>query len=308
MNISRLKAIIIILIIVLVIGCDDSDTDTEVSRSPYMGGSKGIIAEFYDMGIYNEQSKINEIYEDESFPIEILLKNKGEYDVGSGDVEVTLKGIYLPSFSGIVDDGQLENDDEIEGVDEDNEDGGEETLDFTPGTDDAEYEVDFSGASVDLDLFAEVVFDYKTFVTVKKVCFKEDLQDDSICEVSESKKVFSSGAPIQANNAEESTAGSAKIAVEIDVENVGGGDVAIPNEDFDNRHDMFAFEPSKDKWECRSSGKLNEGRFDSAGKAKIICKLTEPLEEDELYTEDLELEIEYKYKYLIQESVRIKEE
>lgn len=305
----KIAICLIIISILMLSGCKKTDTSGEIADSPYMEGTKGVVAEFMDMGIFNEDTKINEIYDDESFPIEIILKNKGEYDIEPGDVTVTLKGIYLGSFSGITSNGVLSNENLIEKISEINEDGSEDTLDFTPGTEDAKYITAFSGSSVDLDVFAEIVFNYKTETTIKKICFKEDLQDDSICEVSETKKVFSSGAPIQIRSAKETTAGSAKIAVELKIENVGGGDVAKIADSFDKRYNKFSFVSSDEgKWECRSGGKLNEGRFDSAGIAKISCKLKEPMAEDTLYTEDLDLTIDYKYRYLIQESIRIKKE
>lgn len=307
---KKMKIILISLVILVVLlsGCKEGEVQ-EVSKSPYVGGTKGIVAEFMDMGIFNEDTKINEIYEDETFPIEVLINNKGETEINPGDVTVTLKGIYLGSFSGIVPQGELTNTETIDFVSEINEEGGEEVMDFTPGTVDAAYISQFSGASVDFDVFAEVVFKYKTEATAKRICFKEDLQDESICDVTEGKDVFSSAAPIQVNHAKEATAGSAKIAVEFEVENVAGGDVALIGEAFDTRYNKFAFTSSDDnKWECRASGKLNEGRFDSAGKAKVICKLKEVMPEGTLYTEDLSLTIQYKYRYLIQESVRIKKE
>ena len=308
-----MKKVLAILIIIIALGilpgCKKTDTSGEIAESPYIGGSKGIVAEFMDMGIYNDETGINEIYEDESFPIEIFINNKGEHDIGPGDVTVTLKGIYLGSFDGITSSGILDNEEDIEKISEYNKEGGEETLDFTPGDDDAQYITGFSGSSVDLDVFAEITYEYKTEATIKKICFKEDLQDESICEVNEIKEVFASAAPIQIRSAKEMTAGSAKIAVEIDVENVGAGDVALITGEFDRRYNKFSFLPSDEgKWECRSSGKLNEGRFDSAGKATISCKLKESMPEDTLYTEDLQLTLKYKYRYLIQESVRIKKE
>ena len=304
----KIMLISLVLLAMLLSGCKEGEIQ-EVSKSPYVGGTKGIVTEFMDMGIFNEDTKINEIYSDETFPIEVLIKNQGETDINPGDVTVTLKGIYLGSFSGIVPQGELTNKETVDKVSEINREGGEEIMDFTPGTADAAYTSQFSGASVDFDVFAEVVFKYKTEATAKKICFKEDLQDEAICDVLGAKAVFSSGAPIQVNDAKETTAGSAKIAVEFEVENVAGGDVALIGEAFDTRYSKFAFTSSNDnKWECKSTGKLNEGRFDSAGKAKIICKLKEAMSEGTLYTEDLSLTIQYKYRYLIQESVRIKKE
>jgi len=292
---------------VVLAGCEKKEAAPPTKdASPYIGGTKGLVAEFLDMGIYNDESKMNEIFEGETFPIEILLRNKGEEDLQAGDVKVKIKGISLSDFSGIVSNGVLWNVDMIEKISEVNEVGGEETLDFTPGTDDAKYLIPLAGSSYDVDVFAEVVYNYKTHSSVPKVCFKEDLTDPSICEVDEVKEVFSSAAPIQVLSAEEKRAGTGKIAVEFKIENVGGGDVTTPDEDFNSRYDQLSFESSDPTiWECKSGGKLNAARLDTEGKAVILCKLINPMAEDTLYTKQLDLTLSYQYRVLIQEAVRV---
>jgi hypothetical protein len=288
-------------------GCGPTEqpTTTTSDASPYIGGSKGVVAEFLDMGIYSDESKINEIFEEETFPIEIVLKNKGEHDVSAGDVSVKIKGINLADFSGIVSGGSLQNSDIIEKISDVNSLGGEETLDFTPGSDDAEYLVSLVGSSYDVNVYADIVYNYNTYASVPKVCFKEDLTETSVCEVDEIKSVFSSGAPIQVKSAEEKRAGTGKIAVEFKVENLGEGEVAVPGEDF-GRYDQLAFVSSDpNEWECRSGGSINKARLDSDGKATIICKLKDPMAEDTLYTKQLDLTLSYQYKTLIQESIRV---
>jgi hypothetical protein len=302
------KWLSLILIIGLVlVGCAPAEQPTTKTseKSPYIGGSKGIVAEFLDMGIYSDESKINEIFEGETFPIEIILKNKGEHDVAAGDVEIKIKGINLADFSGIVSGGVLQNVNVIEKISDVNELGGEETLDFTPGSEDAKYLVNLVGSSYDVNVYADVVYDYRTYASVPKVCFKEDLTDTSVCEVDEVKDVFSSGAPIQVKSAEEKRAGTGKIAVEFKIENVGDGDVAVPGEEF-GRYNQLAFESSDpNDWECRAGGSIDRARLDSDGKATIICKLKDPMAEDTLYTKQLDLTLSYQYKNLIQESIRV---
>lgn len=303
------KWFVLMLIMVIVLaGCSGKKDVTPATKesSPYIGGTKGLVAEFLDMGIYNDGSKMNEIFEGESFPIEIILRNKGEEDLQPGDVTIKIKGISLDDFSGIVTNGLLQNADMIEKVSDVNELGGEETLDFTPETEDAKYLIELAGSSYDVDVFAEVVYNYKTHSSVPKVCFKEDFTDQSICEVDEIKQAFSSAAPIQVTGAEEKRAGTGKIAVEFKIENVGGGDVSAPDEDFNSRYDQLAFESSDPVvWECKSGGRVNSARLDNEGKAIVLCKLKEPMEEGTLYTKQLDLTLSYQYKELIQEAVRV---
>lgn len=299
--------VLLLIITVVLAGCGKKEkAPTTKEASPYMGGAKGLVAEFLEMGIYNDESKMNEIFEGESFPIEIILRNKGEEDLKPGDVTVKIKGISLSDFSGIVSGGVLQNVGMVEKISDVNELGGEETLDFTPGTEDAKYLVSLAGSSYDVDVFAEVVYNYKTHSSVPKVCFKEDFTDPSICEIDEVKDVFSSGAPIQVKSAEEKRAGTGKIAIEFKIENVGGGDVAIPNEDFNSRYDQLAFESSDPGvWECKSGGRVNSARLDNEGKAIILCKLINPMAEDTLYTKQLDLTLSYQYRTLMQEAVRV---
>ncbi|MBW2979950.1 hypothetical protein KY360_00855 [Candidatus Woesearchaeota archaeon] len=302
------KWFVLLLIMGLVLAGCEGEEQAPVTKevSPYIGGTKGLVTEFLDMGIYNDESRMNEIFEGESFPIEILLRNKGEEDLRPGDVVVRIKGISLTDFSGIVAGGILQNTEAIERVSDVNNMGGEDTLDFTPGAEDARYLVKLASYGYDVDVFAEVVYNYKTHSSVPKVCFKEDLMDPSICEVDEVKDVFSSAAPIQVISAEEKRAGTGKIAVEFKIENVGGGDVTMPGEDFNSRYDQLIFESSDpDEWECKSGGKLNAARLDNEGKATVICKLRAEMAEDTLYTKQLDLTLMYKYRTLIQESVRV---
>lgn len=306
------KAIVVFLIIGLFVfsSCkDNGGGDVTAPESPYIGGEKGITAEFEEMGIYNEKTNTYEIYEGETFPIEITLKNKGEYDIEIGEVTAQLIGINLADFSGIVSNGVLSNTGSIEKISETNDEGGEETLDFSSGSEDAKYLINLTGSSYDISVFARVAYHYKTFAAVPKVCFKEDLTEDSICDVEEKKTVYSSAAPIQVKSAEEKKAGTGKIAVEFLIENVGSGDITTPGSEFDDRYDQLSFSVNEaDKWECKSSGRENTARLDSDGKAKILCRLKTPMAENTLYTKELDLTLDYKYRELIHKQIRIKEQ
>lgn len=300
-------AIVLMVLTVVLAGCAQ-DNDIETPGSPYLGGTQGIVPNFEEMGIFNENTNTDEIFENETFPIEVTLKNKGEYEVQPGQATVTLLGVDLSDFSGIPD-GELSNTESVEKVSEFNEEGGETTLDFTSGEMDAKYLLPLVGSTYDVSVFGKVVYYYETYAAVPKVCFKEDLKDDSICDIEESKEVFSSGAPIQVSSAIEKTAGTGKIAVEFEIENVGSGDVTTPTKEFDTRFDQLAFEPGDaNTWECSAAGKINEARLDTDGKATIRCRLKEAMADNTLFTKELDLTLKYKYKEIIHEQVRIKKE
>jgi hypothetical protein len=304
------KLLSFILLLGLVIaGCEEGTTETS-SVSPFIEGSKGIVAEFQDMGIRNTETGLNEIFEGETFPIEVVLKNKGEYEVAVTEATVSLMGINLADFDNIDADGIIESTALIEKISEFNEEGGQITLDFTIGVEDAKYKLPLTGSSYTIDLFASVEYSYETDVAVPKVCYKGDPNDPSVCEVEEVKDVFSSAAPVQIQTAEEKRAGAGLIAVILEVENVGSGKVAKSGGVFDSRYDEFSFEvvaSDAANWECKSGGKVNEGRFDSSGKATIRCLLKTPIVATDVYTKPLVMTLKYKYKDIIQDSVLIQE-
>jgi hypothetical protein len=297
---AKLFLLITALALALLMGCGPAE-DTVPSVSPYIGGSQGIVVNFEDFGVVEEG--IATIYEGETFPVEITLKNKGEEDVEAGALQITLKGISLADFEGLT--SPKTNEDLLEKVSEFNLQGGEDTVDMG----DARYLPEILTSFYLVDVFAEVVYPYKTHVAVPKVCFKEDLLDPSVCTVDEAKEVFSSGSPIKVTKVEEKRAGTGLIALEYQVENVGGGQVTKPGEVFDRRYGQieYSVDPGSrpEDWECKSGGMENEARL-ADGRAVIRCKLKDALAEDTLYTKEIDITLSYDYKQLIQQSVKIK--
>tara|TARA_B100000315_G_scaffold235636_1_gene250738 strand:- start:943 stop:1902 length:960 start_codon:yes stop_codon:yes gene_type:complete len=297
-----------VIFLLLIVGCDKANQETLVGDSPYAGGTKGLVAEFEEMGFFNEESGMEEIFWDETFPIEVVLKNKGEEAIPVDGVKVTLLGLNLGDFENIGSSGSLLNREIIEEVSEFNEEGGEIMLDFTSGTNDANYTIVFPGTSYDISIFANIEYDYQTHSSVPKVCFKGNLKDPSVCKVDETKDVFSSAAPIQVKSVEEKRAGTGKVALEFQIENVGAGKVTKKGEAFDPRFDRLSYTISDtDNWDCRTGGRANEARLDEEGKATVICRWKgTPLTEDDIYTKQVDLTLNYKYKEIIQKQIRIK--
>ena len=282
----------------IVVGCG-SEEATQAKTGAFLGGSEGVKAEFQPFGV--EEEGVFTIFDSETFPIEVTVHNKGEYEIVPSDITVKLLGPSQEEFSGIAN-WELKNADTIEKISELVQAGGEETLSF--GAD-----VAYTGKTkgfIDREWFANIDYNYKTSLIIPEVCLKEDLTDDRVCEVKGTKDFFVSGAPITVKAVEESTAGKGIMALKIQVENVGTGKkVTKPGEDFGVR-DKFAFNIDDAAWECKSGGKVNEGRL-VEGKAEVVCKLKKALAEDALSTKQVQLDLFYKYREIIQETLRIKE-
>lgn len=300
----------VIIALLALAGCTDGQKDEpQPAKSPFRGGEKGIIGEFRDFGIM-DKSDIEEIFSTESFPIEIVLKNKGEHDINPGDVRVSLTGINLADFSGIPN-RQISNEHEIERISDVSDEGGEEVIDFTPGEDNARYSPQILGNNVDITVVGNIVSRYKTFATVPKVCFKGDLKDKSFCEVDQDKTVFSSSAPIQVKRVRERPSGTGLITLEFFVENVGQGKVTKHGTEFDARIHTLEFEISEpEKWDCSGRGKISELRLDGEGKGSIVCRLKDEakLAKEDLFTKEVALTLDYDYKDTIVKQLRIKKE
>jgi hypothetical protein len=287
----------------LILAACDKDSDLPTGDSVFEGGTQGLTARFEPFGV--EENGIFTIFDTEKFPIEIVLENRGEEDILPGEAEITLKGINTNDFTGI-SGKKLPNSELIEGISEFNTEGDEEIVDFTPG-EGAKYKFDVTGF-FQPDIFATFDYNYKTHLIIPKVCFKEDLQDNSVCDVQGSKKFFVSAAPITVEKVEQDVAGRGIVVLIITTKNVGGGKVTLPNAQFDSRFDQLSFtiETNPQDWDCRSAGRTNEARLIN-GKAVVTCKLNQQLEEDELFTKQIELTFNYRYRSVIEESVRIKE-
>ncbi len=297
MRFKHITALLLITALFLV-GCTTTTEPTTGNRGAYLGGTEGLSAEFEPFGV--EESGKYTIFDTETFPIEVTVRNKGEYELQVGDVRVELIGPATSEISGIPT-YVLNNQDIIDKVSELVPEGGEEIISFSG---DAKFNTPTSGV-IERNWFANVEYNYQTEVIIPEVCLKEDLTDDRVCEVAENKEFFVSGAPITIRNVEESTAGRGIMALKIAVANVGNGEVTKPGTEFGVR-DTLAYTIDDPDWECKSSGQVNEARLIN-GAAEIICRLKQPLAPDTLSTKQVKLTLNYVYRDLIQETLVIKE-
>ena len=299
MKLSK-KAIIVpmlILSLLFLTACQKEAAQT--IRGAYLGGTSGVVPVFEAFGV--EESGVYSIFDEETFPLEVTIRNKGEYELKAGEVKVRLLGPSQEEFSGIPS-WDLSNQEVIEAISELIPDGGENTFTFSS---DAKYNKDVTGV-IDREWFANVEYRYNTYLVVPEVCLKEDLNDDRVCDVKEAKQFSVSGAPITVKSVEEETAGKGIVALKIKVSNAGTGKVTLPNEDFSVRNTL-SYALDDPAWECKSGGKVGEARLDELGQAEIVCKLNGALAAGHISTKQVKLTLDYKYRDLIQETLRIKQ-
>jgi hypothetical protein len=288
---------ILMISLLFLVSCGTEDADSGAGSGAFIGGAQGVVAVFEPFGVVEDN--IYTLFDTETFPIEITVANKGEYEIQNGDVTIELKGPSL-DFAGIP--SLSKSNAGIIGTVSDLLPGGEEeTITFAT---DATYNQEVNGY-IDREWFANIEYNYETYLIMPEVCLKGDLKDDRICEVNGAKTYFVSGAPITITAVEESTAGKGIMALKITVQDQGTGKVTLPNEDFGTQ-EKIAYSIDDSSWECKQGGKLNEARL-IEGQADIICKLKTALGEDDLATKQLKLTLNYKYRDIIQETIRVKE-
>jgi len=282
----------------LVVSCGEQAAQTS-GGGAFFGGTQGIIGEFEDFGVL--EGGISTVFDTEGFPIQITLKNKGEYKIQSGDVSVKLMGPAKEEFSGI-SSWELKNKGQIETVSDLLPEGGEEMVDFAT---DAKYAKPVSGL-LERDWFASVEYKYQTYLVMPSICLKEDLADTRVCNVKESKAFEVSGAPIIVTSVEEETAGQGIMALKIGIQNVAGGQVAKLGEGFSANQDKLTYTIDDAGWECRSGGRVGEAKLID-GKADLLCKTKNPLAKGILATKQLRMTFDYQYRLLAQAKMGIKQ-
>ncbi len=296
---KKILPIIIITAMFLLVGCNTEQAPTTQESKVFLGGTEGVTAKFDDFGVTEEG--VFSLFDSETFSIDVVIQNKGEYEIQPGEVTLKLLGPAKDEFTGIKV-WELKKKEIIDKKSTLVPTGGEENLPFA---EEAKYNGKVVGL-LDRIWFANIEYRYNTNLILPEICLKEDLTDKRICEPTEAKTFHVSGAPVTVTAVEESTAGKGVMALKISVSKSGSGKLTLPGTDFSVNNEKIAYTIDDPAWECKSGGKVNEARL-IEGKADIVCKLKAPLAKDTLSTKKLGLVLDYKYRDIIQETLRIKE-
>lgn len=298
---NKIISVLVIFSLIFLVGCGEGKEKQDIGGA-FIGGTQGMVASFEPLSILEDG--VFTIFDTDDFPIEIVLKNKGEQEIDVGKATLKLLGPPPTAFDNIPE-WTLKNTAKIEKISEFNLEGGEEIISFTPVTRGI-YKEKVTGFT-DITWNLEFSYDYKTHLIIDDVCFKGDVTNPKICEVKEAKKVSVSAAPIIVSAVAEDAGGKGIILLKIDINDAGQGEATIIGKEFDRRFDQVSFtidEP--EKWKCTSGGREGEARLID-GKAQIICRLNTPLGENELYVKPVRLTMDYTYKELLTENMRVKE-
>lgn len=305
MKISYVLAIILIMVFAMGATCSRSQAKDTV-EAPFNGGIEGIVAEFWEIGSVSDTGPDNQVWEDESFPVQVRVMNKGEYTVPAHSVEMEIQGISPNDFTGI--DFSKDNDEEIEAVSEFLPDGGEIYEDFG----EAHYN-NLVGTHYDASIKFEFTYPYETYINIPKVCYKEDIKDNTFCDVDETKQAFASGGPFAVGTVRERYIGKGKILLEIPIRNVQKGKAkAYKNDEYETRYDQVAFNVEDPDWECQSRGNPSVARItrpegEPGNEEAVIRCINDQLEEGALYQKSITLTLSYYYQDWITQTVRIRE-
>ncbi len=286
----------LIALILFIAGCGTTGQTAEAVMSPYYGGTQGLVAYF--------QMDTNEIYEDESFPLVVILENRGEYTLLSNEVYMAIRGISPADFSGI--SFETSNDEEIEKVSQFLPEGDMEIFNFG----DLKYD-GLTGTFYDANILLEYTYPYVTYISVPRVCFKEDIKDERYCDIYGTKQAFASAGPIQVATVTQRPAGAGRIYLEIPVYNAEAGRAkAYVNDEFSNLYDEVAFEIATDGMSCTAKGDpaiARMSRITTPGEQVVIRCRSDELDPDALYTKQVDLVLSYYYQDYVSEVVRINE-
>jgi hypothetical protein len=304
MRFAYVLAILIILIFSMGASCTSNQVQSV--EAPFHGGIEGLVMQFQQIGSVSDTGAKNEVWEDESWPLEVELDNKGEYTLPAHSVELEIKGISKSDFTGI--DFETDNPNEIDKVSDFMPDGGVDYVDFG----NAKY-TNLVGTYYDANIFVYATYPYETYINIPQVCYKENIRDTTVCDVDATKDAFASGGPMQVGSVRESYIGKGKIMLEIPIKNVQKGKAkAYKNDEFEPNFDQFAFQVNDPDWECSARGNYNVGRIthpngEPENEEVVIRCIDDNLEGGALYTKAVTLTLSYYYQDWVQQTVRIRE-
>lgn len=211
--------ILFTLSIFLLVGCQNDGNDTGgSSTNPFLSGTTGFRIDFAP------GAPPDEVFDggDFKFDVEVKIENAGEHDVNAEDIIVKLDGISPNEFgktqSEFVMNGINEN---LRGAEKDSASGNRIEGDVSYVTfEDLNYEGEIVGASLTRPILATVCYEYATKAT-SSICILDDLTDDDseVCTVDQTKKSYSSSAPVGVTSFLERQAGKDKVEFQFVIEN-----------------------------------------------------------------------------------------
>ena len=213
------------VILLFIAGCEGDDGGTTtggVPRDPFLGGTDGLEIEF------EEGAPPDEVTDAGEYPFQavVILKNVGEYGIKEKNAKVNLIGFSPTDFDSEFSKLKVVVADALTARQRDSEGNIIEPVEVFvtfPTTGEFNFKNPIAG-NTPFIFRADVCYKYQTKV-VSEICILKNVGDDAICDPSESKKVFSSGSPLQITSFQQIAGGTGKVRFSFDIVHSGSGDI-----------------------------------------------------------------------------------
>ena len=204
---------IFLILLLILVGCTTKPPET---GGTFIGGTNGVSIEFVNLA---PPSQFNQ---NDTVTVKVLLKNKGETKVATGNAKVRIFGINADNF-GLTPNYRI-NLGPLEGQGEFTKEGGEQEINLGS----IKYKLQIINSET-FTLRSRLCYPYQT-KAITDVCVKSALSQESgeqVCTLDGEKIVAGdvSGAPVQINSIKEQTRSSDQVRFDIEIENKGKGDV-----------------------------------------------------------------------------------
>lgn len=303
------KYIIMLFFAALLIlsGCSKEEKDSGLTSSFY-GGTDGVSVEFKEIA---PPQKFNQ---NQEIPVAVILKNKGEYEIVSGNAKAEIYGINHDTFSLLKGykgtTGILRKKGELTA------EGGEREISFG----NLKYIEDVINSRT-TEIRARVCYPYQTQTDIP-ICIKSSLSKEAgetVCSLDgeKVKEGTVSSAPIQVISVMEKSRGSNQVRFDITIENKGNGKVyendatceELNDDNINiNKRDKVLLEilnPTKVLCGFRSGEDSNRGiiDLDASSQRTISCWM----DAEDTYTDTLKLTLSYMYTSTTSKQITIYE-
>lgn len=298
-----------ITLLIFLIGCAGQGEKIEIT-SPFIGGVSGLSADFIELRPH--------VFDGGRDPFDIIIKiqNNGETEVKKENIQVKISGINPAEFGKLEEDLKAKPADDLTSRMKDAQEtaipGAQVFLEFR----NLNHITPITGGQIELPLRADICYLYKT-KAISKLCIRENILNPAaggICEITETKPLFNSGAPVQFADFKESARSIDKIGFSFEIRNAGTGDAYGKNTvcDKTERKNKDAVYIKVDTnlagLSCtglETKGKSAEGYVTMFGGTKIVtCTQTVATKTD--FEQMVTLEAEYDYESFKQTSIQVK--
>lgn len=238
MDKKNLALVLVFSIMFMAAQCGTTQQTTK--GGTFIGGTDGVKISF-------KSTMVSEFQQSDSVPVNIVLTNKGENDLGIGEAKVKLFGVDLANFGLSGAKTYKGTSGALKKVSSINPEGSEQEINFGS----MKYIQQVVGNDISYTLRAKVCYPYKTYV-FSGVCMTSKALETvgtGTCSLTGEKiaKGDVSSAPIQITSITEETRGSDQIKFNIKIENKGDGNVYSATSNCNDLEDTIKALDNKNK-------------------------------------------------------------